>query len=50
MSYEIPFADIKVVDISQGVAGPYAGMLMAQYGADVIKVEPPEGEWGRFIS
>ena len=50
MSYETPFDGIKVVDISQGVAGPYAGMLMAQYGADVIKVEPPEGEWGRFIS
>tara|TARA_B100000315_G_scaffold175384_1_gene163901 strand:- start:636 stop:1811 length:1176 start_codon:yes stop_codon:yes gene_type:complete len=49
MSYETPFEGIKVVDISQGVAGPYAGMLMAQYGADVIKVEPPEGEWGRFI-
>lgn len=50
MGYDAPFAGLKVVDISQGVAGPYAGMLMAQYGAEVIKVEPLEGEWGRFIS
>lgn len=50
MGYDAPFAGLKVVDISQGVSGPYAGMLMAQYGADVTKVEPLEGEWGRFIS
>ncbi len=50
MGYDAPFAGLKVVDISQGVSGPYAGMLMAQYGAEVIKVEPLEGEWGRFIS
>ena len=50
MGYDAPFAGLKVVDISQGVSGPYAGMLMAQYGADVVKVEPLEGEWGRFIS
>ena len=41
MSYDAPFAGLQVVDLSQGVAGPYAGMLLAQYGADVIKVEPP---------
>lgn len=50
MGYDAPFAGLKVVDMSQGVSGPYAGMLMAQYGADVIKIEPLEGEWGRFIS
>lgn len=50
MGYDAPFEGLKVVDLSQGVSGPYAGMLMAQYGADVIKVEPLEGEWGRFIS
>ncbi len=50
MSFEAPFAGLKVVDLSQGVAGPYTGMLMAQYGADVIKVEPHEGDWGRTIS
>ena len=46
MGYDAPFAGLKVVDISQGVSGPYAGMLMAQYGAEVIKVEPLDGEWG----
>ena len=50
MSYETPFAGLKVVDLSQGVAGPYCGMLLAQYGAEVIKVEPPEGgDWARNL-
>ena len=40
MSYDAPFAGLKVVDLSQGIAGPYSAMLLAQYGADVIKVEP----------
>ena len=50
MSYAAPFKDIKVVDLSQGVAGPYSAMLLAQYGANVIKVEPHGGDWSRFIS
>ena len=49
MSYDAPFAGLRVVDLSQGIAGPYAGMLLAQYGADVIKVEPPEGDWARSL-
>jgi crotonobetainyl-CoA:carnitine CoA-transferase CaiB-like acyl-CoA transferase len=40
---------LKVYDASQGVAGPYATMLMALHGADVIKVEPPEGDWCRLL-
>ena len=48
MSYEAPFAGIKVVDLSQGIAAPYAGMLLAQYGATVIKVEVLDGgDWVR---
>ena len=47
MSYETPYAGLKVLDLSQGVAGPYAAMMLAQYGADVVKVEPPEGDWSR---
>ena len=50
MSYDAPFKNIKVVDLSQGVAGPYSAMLLAQYGANVIKVEPHGGDWSRFIS
>ncbi len=50
MSYEAPYKGLKVVDLSQGVAGPYVGMLLAQYGADVVKVEPLAGDWSRYIS
>ena len=39
-SYARPYAGLKVLDMSQGIAGPYCGMLLAQYGADVTKVEP----------
>ena len=49
MSYEAPYAGIKVVDLSQGIAGPYAAMLLAQQGAEVIKVEPPDGDWARIL-
>ena len=50
MSYDKPFAGLKVVDVSQGVAGPYCAMLLAQYGANVIKVEPPGvGDWARNL-
>src|SRR5688572_17276312 len=35
---------IKVLDLSWGIAGPMAGMLMADHGADVVKIEPPGGD------
>jgi crotonobetainyl-CoA:carnitine CoA-transferase CaiB-like acyl-CoA transferase len=48
MSYDAPFTGIKIIDLSQGIAAPYAGMLLAQYGANVIKVEPLDGgDWVR---
>jgi len=49
MSYEAPFEGLRVVDLSQGIAGPYCAMLLAQHGADVIKVEPPGGDWSRTL-
>lgn len=50
MSYAAPYAGLKVIDLSQGVAGPYCAMLLAQYGANVIKVEPTEtGDWSRTL-
>jgi crotonobetainyl-CoA:carnitine CoA-transferase CaiB-like acyl-CoA transferase len=49
MSYDRPYDGLKVLDFSQGVAGPYCGSLMALYGADVIKIEPPSGDWARRL-
>ena len=43
------YSGLKVCDLSQGIAGPHATMLLAQYGADVVKVEPPGGDWARSL-
>jgi crotonobetainyl-CoA:carnitine CoA-transferase CaiB-like acyl-CoA transferase len=39
-----PLAGVTVLDLGQVYQGPYATLLMAQAGADVIKIEPPHGE------
>lgn len=42
-------SDVRVVDISQGIAGPYATKLLADSGALVTKVEPPAGDYSRRL-
>ncbi len=41
---ELPLNGIKVVEICQVAAGPFCGMLLADYGADVLKIEPLAGD------
>lgn len=42
-----PLAGVKVVELCHLIAGPYSGMLLADEGATVVKVEPPQGELTR---
>ena len=48
---QYPLAGLKVLDFSRVLAGPFAGRLLSDLGADVVKIEPPDGDitrlWGR---
>jgi crotonobetainyl-CoA:carnitine CoA-transferase CaiB-like acyl-CoA transferase len=44
-----PLAGLRVLEFGNLVAAPYCGMLLADLGCDVIKVEPPEGDLARHI-
>ena len=45
-----PLQGIRVVELSTGIAGPVAGMLLADYGAEVVKVESPDGDPARALA
>jgi len=47
---DAPFADLRVVEFAQVLAGPYTGRLLAELGADVVKVEAPAGDLSRRIA
>jgi alpha-methylacyl-CoA racemase len=44
-----PLRGIRVLDFTQNLPGPYATLLLAAMGAEVIKVEPPRGDTGRML-
>ncbi|MBV9089853.1 MAG: CoA transferase [Mycobacteriaceae bacterium] len=45
-----PLAGIRIIEVGTMLAGPYATMLLADLGAEVVKVEPPGGEISRQVS
>jgi crotonobetainyl-CoA:carnitine CoA-transferase CaiB-like acyl-CoA transferase len=48
-THEAPYRGLRVLDFGQGVASPYCAMLLGVYGADVVKIEPPQGDWSRYL-
>ena len=47
---ESPLAGLRVIDATQGYAGPFLGLLLAEAGAEVIKVEPKGGDWSKRLA
>ena len=45
----LPLEGVRVVEYAQYVAGPLCGVLLADLGADVVKVEPPTGDGYRHV-
>ncbi len=43
------YTGLRVLDLGQGVAAPYCAMLLAMHGAEVVKLEPLDGDWSRGL-
>ena len=45
----LPLSGLRVLELADGIAGPYAGKLLGDLGAEIIKVEPPCGDSARML-
>lgn len=45
-----PLDGIRIIEVGHMLAGPYCGLLLADMGAEIIKIEPAEGDIGRKVS
>jgi crotonobetainyl-CoA:carnitine CoA-transferase CaiB-like acyl-CoA transferase len=49
MTIDGAYTGLRVLDLGQGIAAPYCAMLLAMHGAEVVKLEPPSGDWSRGL-
>ena len=49
MTGTMPLDGLRVIDLTRGTVGPFCTRLLGDYGADVVKIEPPDGDPSRHI-